>query len=220
MGSSFSAPAAPGLRQRQKLQREQRIMSAARKLFDRRGYAGTSMEDVAARAGLAVGTLYNYFPSKDALLLAIMRRETDDAVGAAKKIVSDPPRDPADAIAAIGALYVALVSEDDRLLWRDLFAAAVASPHGLGARLFELDRRLIAQTVALIEKLKARGSLAQPMDAARAAAIVYSICLTHAMNFTMNETVTVAAMRAEIDASIRLAVNGMLAHRTRAGVAS
>src|ERR1700722_9080587 len=76
MDSSLSAPAT-GRRELQKHARERRILSAARRLFDRKGYAKTSMEDVADRAGLAVGTLYNYFHSKDHLLLGIMRREAD-----------------------------------------------------------------------------------------------------------------------------------------------
>ena len=64
-----------GLRDRQKLERERRIVRAVEKLFARKGYADVVMEDVAERAGLAVGTIYNYFPSKSALLLAIIRRE-------------------------------------------------------------------------------------------------------------------------------------------------
>ena len=75
MDSSFETRGA-GLRARQKQERERRILKAAEQLFARKGFAGVAMEDVAARAGLAVGTLYNYFPSKLALLLAILRRET------------------------------------------------------------------------------------------------------------------------------------------------
>ncbi|HUA35455.1 MAG TPA: helix-turn-helix domain-containing protein, partial [Candidatus Binataceae bacterium] len=76
----FMLPAVPipaGRREQQKLQREQRILAAARRLFDRKGYASTSMEEVAERAGLAVGTLYNYFASKDELLFAISRSDTE-----------------------------------------------------------------------------------------------------------------------------------------------
>ena len=66
-----------GRRDRQKQEREHRIVQAAGELFARKGYSDVAMEDVAARAGLAVGTIYNYFPSKSALLLAIVRRETE-----------------------------------------------------------------------------------------------------------------------------------------------
>ena len=49
------------------------------------------MEDVAARAGLAVGTIYNYFPSKSDLLLAIIRRETESLVARGQKILTIRP---------------------------------------------------------------------------------------------------------------------------------
>jgi AcrR family transcriptional regulator len=46
------------------------IRSAARKLFARRGLEGTSTRQIAKAAGIAVGTLFNYFPSKEALVFA------------------------------------------------------------------------------------------------------------------------------------------------------
>ena len=44
-----------GLRQRQAHEREARILGAAEALFGRRGYARTSMQDIAKRSKLAVG---------------------------------------------------------------------------------------------------------------------------------------------------------------------
>lgn len=49
-----------------------RLLAAAEDLFTRRGYAGTAIGDVAARAGVGVGTLYHHFPDKRALLLALV----------------------------------------------------------------------------------------------------------------------------------------------------
>ena len=49
-----------------------RLLAAAEELFTRRGYAGTSMADVAARAGVGVGTVYHHFPEKRALLLELV----------------------------------------------------------------------------------------------------------------------------------------------------
>lgn len=49
-----------------------RVLSAAEHLFTRRGFDQTSMADVAARAGVGVGTLYHHFADKRALLLALI----------------------------------------------------------------------------------------------------------------------------------------------------
>jgi AcrR family transcriptional regulator len=51
------------------------ILDAARAVFSRLGYAGTAMDDVAEEAGIAKGTLYLYFKSKQELYLAALARD-------------------------------------------------------------------------------------------------------------------------------------------------
>ncbi len=53
----------------------QRILRASRQLFRTKGYEATTIEDVAAQAEISKATLYNYFPSKDSLLLGIAESE-------------------------------------------------------------------------------------------------------------------------------------------------
>lgn len=53
-------------------ERRDRIVSIAKEVFCEYGYEGASMSIIAARVGGSKGTLYNYFPSKDELLLATM----------------------------------------------------------------------------------------------------------------------------------------------------
>ena len=52
--------------------RRERVIRAALELAAEGGYDVVQMRDVAARAQVALGTIYRYFPSKDALLLAVM----------------------------------------------------------------------------------------------------------------------------------------------------
>ncbi len=49
-----------------------RVLEAARWLFTRRGYAGTTMNDLAERAGVGVGTVYHHFPDKRSVLLELI----------------------------------------------------------------------------------------------------------------------------------------------------
>jgi AcrR family transcriptional regulator len=60
----------PSNDQRQRDRREQ-IVSAARALFTVRGYAAASMADIIEASGLATGTFYRYFDSKEAVWLAV-----------------------------------------------------------------------------------------------------------------------------------------------------
>ena len=47
----------------------QRILEVSLELFQERGFRGTTMRDIARRAGIALGTTYNYFPTKEHLAL-------------------------------------------------------------------------------------------------------------------------------------------------------
>ena len=60
-------------RQRRKEARPAELTAAALELFVEKGFAGTRLEDVAARAGVSKGTLYLYFDSKEALFKAVIQ---------------------------------------------------------------------------------------------------------------------------------------------------
>jgi AcrR family transcriptional regulator len=54
-----------------------RILDAAARIYHEHGYAGATTNDVADEAGVSVGSLYQYFPNKDALLVALTRRHIE-----------------------------------------------------------------------------------------------------------------------------------------------
>lgn len=56
------------LRERNKQRVRARILSATSDLFGSQGYSQTTMDDIAERADISRGTLFNYFPTKDSLL--------------------------------------------------------------------------------------------------------------------------------------------------------
>lgn len=66
-----------GRRERKKLEVEQRIREAAVRLFREKGYAETTVEEIAELADVSKGTFFNYFGRKDGLLEAL----TEDLVG-------------------------------------------------------------------------------------------------------------------------------------------
>ena len=67
-----------GKRARNAAVRRKRVIDAALSLADEGGYEAVQMRDVAERADVALGTLYRYFPSKDALLIAALFELADD----------------------------------------------------------------------------------------------------------------------------------------------
>jgi len=49
-----------------------RILAAAAKLFTRQGFHGTSTRDIAAEAGVSLGNIYNYFPTKESIFVSLL----------------------------------------------------------------------------------------------------------------------------------------------------
>lgn len=64
-------------RERNKADRRDRILAAAVALFYQRGYRATTYEAIARRAAVSRGTVFNYYPYKEALLVALMAGELD-----------------------------------------------------------------------------------------------------------------------------------------------
>lgn len=62
----------PDPRQKRSLEKRARLKAAGLALFGEKGYEGTSIDEIAWRAKLAVGTFYQHFRSKRQLLLALM----------------------------------------------------------------------------------------------------------------------------------------------------
>ncbi len=68
----------PPRREQNRLAKEKRILEAAQTIFANHGYAGATMDAVAAAADLTKPTLYQYFASKEALFTAMMSARRDD----------------------------------------------------------------------------------------------------------------------------------------------
>jgi AcrR family transcriptional regulator len=67
---SLSSTLSPNRRERQSFERRERLFRAAMELFARKGFAETTVEDITNAADLGKGTFFNYFPSKEHILLA------------------------------------------------------------------------------------------------------------------------------------------------------
>ncbi len=74
--------------------RPDEVLDAALELFMDKGFAATRVEDIAKRAGLSKGTVYLYFPSKEAVLEGLVRRAiipiADSALDALATYEGDP----------------------------------------------------------------------------------------------------------------------------------
>ena len=111
----------PSTNQRQRDRREQ-ILSAARALFTVRGYAATSMADIIEASGLATGSFYRYFDSKEAVWTAVCYEAL--ATG-----IQEPAAEPGeDGPALVDRLLDAATDLAHSQLTTQIMGAAIASP--------------------------------------------------------------------------------------------
>ena len=200
-----------GLRERQTREREARILRAAEALFARkRGFGRTSMQEIAKRSKLAVGTLYNYFPSKPKILLAIVARDTSEGLSAAEEVRKRPPRDPVRAVEMLIDQAMAPYLMHGRELWRQLVAAAMSDPE-LAEGVFRADASLIGLLSALLGELQARGDLRRDVEPGRAAIVLYSAFFTWFFAYLANDTVELDDVREQLRESVQLIMHGLLA---------
>src|SRR5215207_722992 len=95
----------------------ERLLTAARATFDEHG-ADASLDDIARRAGVGIGTLYRHFPTRSDLLAAVLSDEIEALTTEAERLLSSP--NPGDAL--IG--------------WLRAVVTHAAASRGLAATLF------------------------------------------------------------------------------------
>jgi AcrR family transcriptional regulator len=144
-------------------QRRRQIIDVARSIFAQRGYAATSVSDLAAAAGIGEPTIYRYFESKLDLYLAVLEDNAAEIKENWQRIAQEES-DALDAIMSLGRWYIDQLSErPEPLLLKFRSFGETHDP-----RIAELVRRNyldLAQIVhGLVEKAIAQESLRPDLD--------------------------------------------------------
>src|SRR6478672_2481898 len=90
------------------------ILRAAIDVFAERGYFNAQVADVARAAGVAAGTVYLYFKSKDDLLVSIFERSMRDGLASGRAAVADL-RDPRERLLRLARGHLARLGRDRNL---------------------------------------------------------------------------------------------------------
>jgi len=116
-----------GRRERKKLETRSRIADAAFALFVEKGYEATTVEEIAERADVAKGTVFNYFPHKRAFLAALAEEWLSQITGKLGPATSwkGSPRDQLKRVCRLTAQF----SADHRELARLVIFEAMREVH-------------------------------------------------------------------------------------------
>ncbi len=142
------------VRNQQKAATRQRVLEAARELFDTLGYEETTVRAIAARAGVAVGSVFTSFPSKLDILSAVMEERLDALYAELDRVSGNLRGSTADRLRTMFALFFSFETQRTRLFlahiastydWRP---GAKAAPFGRNERLRQVVRDCLARGVA------------------------------------------------------------------------
>lgn len=144
------------------------ILAAARASFLEKGFHASTIEDIAARAGVSKVTLYNRFGDKESLFEAMVRAE----VSRMNDLFAVPPDGAlslGERLTRIGAALLDLMFEPDHVAFDRLISGEIAQSPKLARRFFDAaPGQCRGALAAIIEEAAAAGEVAVD-DACRAA---------------------------------------------------
>lgn len=157
------APRADAVRNRS------RLVDAAAEAFAEHG-VDASLEDVARRAGVGIGTLYRHFPTRDALVEAVYRREVETLCAAADALLETMP--PDQALAEWMQRFVGYVATKRGM------ASALKSIMAAGSTVFEESREQMNDAAGrLLAAAALAGGVRSDVDARDLLRAMGGICL-------------------------------------------
>ncbi len=181
------------------------ILEAATAVFAERGFFNAQVADIARGAGIAAGTVYLYFRSKDEILTSIFDRTMKDAI-AEGRAAMDGVTDPVERLRRIARLHLTRMGRDRNLaivfqveLRQTTKFMERFSTTGLGDYL-----GLIQKT---IEDGQARGAFRKTLSARTAAKIVFGALDEMATNWILSRRRYALAQQA--DEIVDLLVGGL-----------
>jgi len=134
----------------------ERLIDVAKTAFAEAG-ADASLEEIARRAGVGIGTLYRRFPTRDALIEAVYRREVQNLADAAERLLETRP--PGEALHEWMHVFV------DYIAAKKLIAPALGTMVSGVSDLFAASGVLIIGAVnRLVDAAKAQGEIRPDID--------------------------------------------------------
>ena len=153
--------------------RRQQILTAALHCFAQEGYQKTTMQDVARKAGLSAGSLYNYFESKEAMVEALAQLSADKMGSLIAELRERGPLGEAlESLAAgwaetLNAPGGRSVARFNVVLW-----AEALSSEPLQKRLAGVDCAMLETITRVVEEGRSQGEIAADLEPARVAEAV------------------------------------------------
>ena len=156
------------LREKKKRRTRADILAAAADFIEREGYRNANMRDIAAAADVAYQTLYNYFPSKARIALALLERNTKD-----DEVLPDDEADVVGTLVSLTESLVRRIVAGDREVWREAIVEAIRNDETPVIRC--LDPTVGERLAGLLRSAQQHGHLDAYLDTDAMASVIESL---------------------------------------------
>jgi TetR/AcrR family transcriptional regulator, repressor for uid operon len=152
--------------------RRSRILDAAERCFVQGGFHRTTMQDVAAEAGMSPGNLYRYFPSKDAIVIGLTERDRSNV--AKDFTVFDSGGDFMDAFMQLGRKHFQEEPRAKAIMCLEIWAESARNP-SFSAVCADFERFIIARLTEVLGQARERGEVAAEVDPEAVARLISTL---------------------------------------------
>jgi AcrR family transcriptional regulator len=187
-----------GLREKKKARTKEEIFQVAIELFADKGYTQTTIEEIAEKAEVGVGTVYNYYGSKMGLLTEISAKITSEALEKGAAILERTEGSPEELISDLLLVYMSQIFYFNPDLVRQSMVAAFLEPESIGVAFAKDDYRLMGQLGELLKCLQERGMIDEDLPVEKSVLVLYSSLTLLVMAYIQKEI-----KKDEIKATIR-----------------
>lgn len=192
--------------ERKKREKRARIVRAARQLFERKGFDGATMREIAVRADIGHGTLFLYARSKEDLLVAIFREEVGRAVDEA---IATVPRRRRLLDQLLHVLDAMLAHHERNVALARVFVKELPFVNDTRHGVAEFMTNLIGHMAELIAAAQAAGGLDPDVPARLLAHNVFAIFFGNLQRWLGHARISAADCRRGIREGIELQLGGL-----------
>lgn len=190
-------------RESDKRLKRQRLLSESLRLFREKGYEDTTVAEITQAAGVAKGTFFNYFPTKEDVLLAL----GEQTLGRMQQVEASELFGNGSTQRKVSALFQSLAAglDADRDLVRQMVYRGLRLPDLVNRERSRLDFR--STLMLLLNQGKRRGEVGEAVDVAFVADTLYTLYFQQVVSWCSSDFTS--SIEERLDQVIALVFDGI-----------
>jgi AcrR family transcriptional regulator len=198
-----------GLRERKKAETRERIALVARKLFKKKGFEETLIEEIALLADVSEGTVYNYFPTKNDILFATFEADTAKLVVKIKAMAkSEILSFEASSVAILDTFFDLIGTLDRSALRQFAYTPSRPSEH-YATQYGTLNAEYTASLVEIYSTLQQAGRLSKQVDVPALSRLIFNVADAELTKLMLSDNLAIKDAKLAIRGQIAIIAHGV-----------